>query len=132
MSYQRMNALVCAGTFWDRVCPDGRVATKKGYPDKINGVTLTPGLPFSQIGAIDGDDDCTHFLSCCVGKWKRKITLPNTQLPEIEFRGGGLDLSSPFASVKVYGETYAPRLVGALIMKGARVIDPKDGRRSRA
>jgi hypothetical protein len=73
MPYDRMAALTYAGAFYDKVCHDARVATKGGYPARINNVLLTPGLPLNQIGAITGEDDCTHFISCCVGQGKGKL-----------------------------------------------------------
>ena len=40
----------------------------------------------------------------------------------VDFPGGGLPISSPFSTSRVYGETYTPRLVGALILKGATIV----------
>jgi hypothetical protein len=111
MTYQRMAALISAANFWDKVSHDGRVALgskTNGYPLSINGVQLSPGLPFSSIGPIPGEEDCTHFISCCIGQAKAKIHV-GTQ--DIELRGGGLPVPQPFKDLKVYGETYAPRLV---------------------
>lgn len=122
MPYNRMFAGNYAASFYDKVCHDGRVATSHGYPTAINGVTLTPALPFSQIGAINGDDDCTHFISCCVGQGRAKLTVGGRA---VELAAGGLDIASPLRQFGVYGETYAPRLVGALIIKGARVVAPQ-------
>jgi hypothetical protein len=114
MAYNRAAAVAYARQYCDKVCHDGKVATKSGYPSQINNVTLTPGLPFKEIGPMPNDDDCTHFISCCVGQGP----------------GGGLSIKSPFGvdhapdqpDLKVYGETYAPRLVGALIIRGAKFI----------
>ena len=55
-----------------------------------------------QIGAIDGEDDCTHFISCCVGQGLGTIQVGDRQ---IEFPGGGISILSPFAANGVYGET---------------------------
>jgi hypothetical protein len=124
MPYNRMAACTYAGAFYDKVCHDGFVATRQnpGYPKKINNVTLTPGLPFSQIGAIDREDDCTHFLSCCVGQSRGTLPVGGR---DTQFPGGGLHVTSPFANIGVYGETYTPRLVGRLIILGARVVQPQ-------
>jgi hypothetical protein len=122
MPYDRMAALTYAGAFYDKVCHDARVATKGGYPARINNVLLTPGLPLNQIGAITGEDDCTHFISCCVGQGKGKLQVGGR---DIDFPGGGLAISSPFQSAGVYGETYTPRLVGALIFKGVKIVPPQ-------
>jgi len=119
MPYARMYALIYAGIFWDKVCHDARVATKQGYPTKINNVTLTSGLPFTQVGAISGEEDCSHFISCCVGQGRGKLRVGGR---DIDVYGGGLQIPSPFANAKVYGETYAPRLVGALIANKSKVI----------
>lgn len=119
MKYDRMAACNYAGAFYDKVCHDGRVATRGGYPSAINSVALTPGLPFSQIGAISGEDDCTHFLSCCVGQVRGTLRVGGNN---VDFPGGGLPISSPFSTSRVYGETYTPRLVGALILKGATIV----------
>jgi hypothetical protein len=119
-----MAACNYAGAFYDKVCHDGFVATKQtpGYPRTINNVTLTPGLPFSQIGAIDRENDCTHFLSCCVGQTRGKLSVGGR---DMEFPGGGLHLTTPFANIGVYGETYTPRLVGRLVILGARIVPPQ-------
>jgi hypothetical protein len=122
MSYLRMHALIYAGVFWNRVCHDGRVATKKGYPKEINKVKLTPGLPFADVGFIDGEEDCTHFLSCCVGNGRGKITVGGRT---IEIRGGGLLIPSPFQGAGIYGETYVPRGIGALTTHGAKIVPPQ-------
>lgn len=120
--YNRAGALIYAAYFHDRICHDGRVATKKGYPGSINGVRLSPGLPFSQVGAIDGEEDCTHFISCCLGQTVSKIRWGSF---EVEHRGGGLRIGSPFRNHGVYGETYVPRLIGTLVALGAKIIGPQ-------
>jgi hypothetical protein len=117
-----MFALIYAGTFWNRVCHDGRVATKTGYPATINGVKLAPGMLFSDVGAISGEEDCTHFLSCCVGKIQAKVKINGR---EILFRGGGLAIHSPFKNAGVFGETNVPRGVGALIANRAKIVPPQ-------
>jgi hypothetical protein len=114
-----MAALISAANFYDKVSHDGRVALgskQNGYPLAINGVQLSPGLPFSAIGPIPNEEDCTHFISCCIGQAKAKIRVGSQ---DIEFRGGGLPVPQPFKDIKVYGETYAPRLVYWL--KGSRL-----------
>ena len=118
MSYSRMAAICYAGAFFNRVCHDGKNATRNGYPAAINGVTLTPGLALADIGPIPNDFDCTHFISCCLGQARGRINVGGT---EVEFSGGGLNIPSPIHN-GVYGETYAPRLVGWLIANGAKVI----------
>jgi hypothetical protein len=120
-----MNALIYAGHFWDKVCHDGRIGTKHGYPQTINGVTLQPGLPFSQIGAISGEDDCAHFISCCVGTGVANLNVGGVNIP---LRGGGIPLHSPIRGV--YGQTHVAHLVGNLLGNGAKLVTrqfiPKD------
>lgn len=118
MPYNRMAAITYAGAFFNRVCHDGKNATREGYPAVINGVKLTPGLALSAIGPMPHDFDCTHFISCCLGRGEGRLVVGGR---EITFHGGGLDIPSPIGN-GVYGETYAPRLVGWLIANGARVI----------
>src|SRR5437868_1220576 len=121
IKYNRMAALIYATYFYDKVCHDGRIALKKGYPPKINGVKLTSGLPFSQIGARDEEEDCTHFMSCCVGQSHFRTI--SDGFP-IEIRGGGLRIGSPFRNLGVYGETYVPRLLATLRSLGATILQP--------
>jgi hypothetical protein len=122
MPYNSMAPCTYAGAFYDKVCHDGFVATKQGYPKNINNVNLTPGLPFSHIGAINREDDCTHLLSCCVGQSLGTLSVGgrNTQFP-----GGGLHVTSRFANIGVYGETCTRRLVGRLMILGARMVQPQ-------
>jgi hypothetical protein len=126
MAYDRKNAILSAMGLWDRVSHDGYVAIggpagkRSGPPKVINGVTLAPGLPFSEIGTIDQEDDCAHFVSCCLGRTRCKVTVFGN---DFEVLGGGLDIPSPFRPV--YGQTHAGRLAGALVSKGARIIQPQ-------
>jgi hypothetical protein len=119
--YNPMAAVTYAGAFFNRVCHDGKLATRAGYPTVINGVTLTPGLPLADIGPIPNDFDCTHFISCCLGLGRGQLNVGGRS---IQFPGGGLHISSPIGH-GVYGETYAPRLVGWLIIHGAKVISQR-------
>lgn len=124
MPYNRMAACTYAGAFFDKVCHDGFVATKQnpGYPKIINKVTLTPGLPFSQIGAIDRENDCTHFMSCCLGQSHGTLSVGGR---DVQFSGGGMHIGSPFSNIGVFGETYTPRLIGQLIILGAQIVSPQ-------
>ena len=117
MAYNRFAAVMCAGVLWDRVALDGKVATKNGYPAKINGVTLKAGMPFSDIGAINGEDDCAHFISCCVGDFPGTIDYRGTKMT---LRGGGLQI--PQAVKGVYGQTHVAHLAGTLIRNGGRFV----------
>jgi hypothetical protein len=127
MAYVRAFAVNYARYYWNRVCHDGRVATRSGYPREINKVSLSPGLAFSDIGTIDGEEDCTHFLSCCVGNGLGVIQADTRYgtVPVPMFPGGGLHMPSPFAFAAVYGETYTPRIVPVLKRLGATVVGPE-------
>ncbi|MBZ5621604.1 MAG: hypothetical protein LAQ69_23175 [Acidobacteriia bacterium] len=135
MGYNRRHAVNYARAFWNRVCHDGKVATRSGYPRKINGKILSPGLPFSAIGQIEHEEDCTHFISCCVGqtaKVKVEDTWNEPNDPWVTLKdvnsaiGGGLHIPSPWASIGVYGHDTTPVLIGALIAHGAKIIpNPK-------
>jgi hypothetical protein len=116
-----MAAITYAGAFFNRVCHDGKNATRRGYPLAINGVTLRPGLPLTDIGPMPDDFDCTHFISCCLGRGSGRVNVGGR---DIVFTGGGLNIPSPIGN-GVYGETYAPRLVGWLIANGAKVISQR-------
>ena len=97
MSYARMNAIISAMVLADRVAHDGRVGTKRGYPKIINGATLQPGMLLKEeIGFIDGEEDCAHFLSCCLGTTSCELDVGGNQ---ITVRGGGLHIPSPFHPV---------------------------------
>ena len=127
MPYNRAAAVNYARYFWDKICHDGHIASKTGYPTRANNVQLVPGLPFSHIGHIDDEEDCTHFLSCCVGNGIGMTTargpLMGASVPiPIPVTGGGLPISSPFSPQGVYGETWAPSLVKALRNLGAKVV----------
>jgi hypothetical protein len=138
MGYNRMSAVNYARAFWNRVCHDGQVATGYGYRQgvtKINGVTLTPGLPFSAIGKITLELDCTHFISCCVGQThtiKVEDTWNEPRDPWVSLRdvnsavGGGLDIPSPYAHLGVYGHDTTPVLISRLRQLGAKMIPNPD------
>jgi hypothetical protein len=65
MPYDRDKAVQYASTYWDRVCHDGRVvATKDDNSIKIE--KYDAGESFNNIN-ISGENDCTHFISCCIG-----------------------------------------------------------------
>jgi hypothetical protein len=70
----------------------------------------------------DDDFDCTHFISCCLGSARGRINVGGAQ---VMFAGGGLPIRSPFKENGIYGETFAPRLVGWLIANGAKVISDR-------
>jgi hypothetical protein len=124
-SYNRADAVAYALEFWDEICHDGRIATKLGYLTNVNNVKLTPGKPFSEIGAVNLEEDCTHFLSCCVGDHVTRLDMQfpglASRLP-VTVRGGGLNIGSPFAAAGVFGQTWTPQLVVELLKQGAKVV----------
>jgi hypothetical protein len=112
-----------AMTFATRVCPDGYIATSVGYfggSKQVNNVSISAGMLFSDIGAIDHEDDCAHFISCCLGQTSCNLTVGSTTAT---FQGGGFNIPSPFKPV--YGQTHAGRLAGALVTLGAQIISPQ-------
>jgi hypothetical protein len=118
MHYDRDAAVNYAGWFWNNVCHDGYVATKT---TKTGYAHFKPGTPLSDANAFP-EEDCAHFISCCIGQtnhdWEGQDRI-------YHIRGGGINLDSPIKrqfGIKVYGETYVPRLVGALLARGAKII----------
>jgi hypothetical protein len=83
----------------------------------INHVKVTPARPLSDFGkVILHEDDCSHFLSCCVGKTEFKK--PDGTV----IRGGGLDIgTSKHIPPPGYGHDNPPYLLGVLQAHGARV-----------
>jgi hypothetical protein len=122
-AYARMFALIYAATFHNRICSDGRIATKAGYPLSLpNGVKLTPGIPFAETGFIAGQEDCTHFISCCIGR------PPVMKFNGIDVPGGGLHIqtASHMANVGAYGQDYVPNLLAYLVShRMATIIQPQ-------
>jgi len=113
--YSRMKALIYVGTFWNRVATDGKLATKRGYPKVINGVTITPGMPYADFGnVVEGEEDCTHFMSCVIGQTTGTIDVGGNP---IQFSGGGLPISQPYKHLGVYGHDTVPNLVGELVSR---------------
>jgi hypothetical protein len=128
LAYNRTAAVNYARFFSNRVCHDARVALKTGYPSVISGVNLTPGLPLTQVGIPRSEEeDCTHFISCCVGQALPLMALPGALSPlriPVPFgpQSGGLAISSPFSALGVYGQTWTPALVDELKKLGAKVV----------
>jgi hypothetical protein len=109
--YNRMFAIQYAGIFFNRVTSDARVATKAGYPRAINGVTLTPGLFFSQVGFVNAEEDCTHFVSCCIGR------PPPMTIAGIKITAGNLPLQTAphVKAAGAYGRDTVPEMVPHLV-----------------
>jgi hypothetical protein len=120
--YVRMHSAQSAMALYNRVAHDGHIAMKSGYPTEMSGVTLKPGMLFSDIGVDSSDeDDCAHFLSCCLGRTHFKWD----EFGGVIMRGGGLDIPSPFKNRGVYGQTYVAQLAQSLLRLGGKIIPPQ-------
>lgn len=115
--YDRDAALDYSRRFWNVVCEDLCVAV--GHAPWYR--TVPAGTVFINDGGSehallpDGSkiswdelDDCTHYISCCVGK------------------GGGLNVPRSFPNM--YGQVSATRMVEWLLKSGNAVIKKKRAR----
>jgi hypothetical protein len=113
--YTRKAAIMYATRFWDRVCNDGFVGLGNSpwFRSVPGGVFEHIGNPNDQERLKDSAgniaatwkemDDCTHFLSSCLGE-----------------NGGGLPIKSEFNGP--YGILGAQRLVDYLIKKNYAIF----------
>lgn len=137
-SYNRTMALAYARKYWNHVCTDNYIAGKFAvniadelFPLGSAYRSVPAGTKFVHQSRNDGChweyaqlpdgsriewehlDDCTHFLSCCLGN-------PPGQV------GGGLNISSAFPQGP-YGQVGASSLVAFLKDQGwATVLKVKD------
>jgi hypothetical protein len=122
MAYDRPAAVAYANLFAKRVCHDGWVAAKP------RSVQFQAGRPLKEVrGLIADEDDCTHFISCCVGRVHRTVIVDG--VPRL-VRSGGIDLHSPMdhphLNPGLYGEITTPRAFGQLqIRGGGRIVHPQ-------
>jgi hypothetical protein len=118
VTYDRTCALDYARTYWNRVASDGHIAgefEKKAYvqvpADTVfvhDGGTDAPehaALPDGTTLPWSALDDCTHFMSCCVGS------------PPGDTTAGGLPVPSDFPAGP-YGILGAGRFVQMLVHHG--------------
>lgn len=72
MGYARGQAVCYAAAYWDKVCDDGYVATlgQPGYVQQTAAASLL-GL------SIPHEEDCTHFVSRCLGRLGGGLSIPN-------------------------------------------------------
>ncbi len=118
--YSRFKALTYIATYWNRVASDGKLATRSGYPKQINGVTIKPAMLYADFGNfVTGEEDCTHFMSCVIGQTKGTVNIGGAN---IQFEGGGLPISQPYAHFGVYGHDTVPNLVAELINRKFAVV----------
>jgi hypothetical protein len=96
MAYNRDNAVAYAKRYWDTVCHDKAVATAT----EINNKKISKIVYPAQKTGIDHEDDCTHFVSCCIGS-----------------QGGGLLLGT-WEMPPAYGVLSPLSLIGRLQQKG--------------
>jgi putative amidase-like protein len=107
--YNRLDARTYARFYALNVCHDGAVACVRF------GKTVfehQPPLSVLKGRSIDGQDDCTHFISCCIGHNGGVHLGKGGGQP-----GGGIPISPDFFQ-EAYGITGAPRLVKYLIERG--------------
>jgi hypothetical protein len=103
-NYDRNKAIAYAGRFWDKVCDDGFVAllSKKDQSKvrKSKVVKVALGTNLGSWTPPDGfnQDDCTHFISCCIGLHGGGLALGKWDIPPAY---GSL---SPLSLVKVLKE----------------------------
>lgn len=119
--YNRVGALLYAQLYAFNVCHDGRVATSGIYPRAPAGSPINQaGLPeaarrlpnaYAVPHPVLNEDDCTHFISCCIGA---NLQVPSPPaVPNVRC-GGGLSISQPFGS-SVFGHTTVPNLLWELL-----------------
>jgi hypothetical protein len=77
MTYRRGNALWYAATYFNRVCDDGCVATNDHQKSSL--VRLAPSSQLPK--EINHEDDCAHFVSCCIGRLGGGLLLGQWELP---------------------------------------------------
>ncbi len=72
MGYTRGQAVCYAAAYWDKVYDDGYVATlgQPGY------VKQTAGASLLEL-SIPHEEDCTHFVSRCLGRFGSGLSIPN-------------------------------------------------------
>lgn len=109
--YDRDQARHYARYYAKAVCHDGAVFTGGGGGG-LGVEHFDPGESLSDKN-IDGENDCTHFISCCVGDHKgvhNKHTGGKA--------GGGIPITAHDAIGWGYGITSAPRMVDYLLNRG--------------
>ena len=120
MAYSKKAAVNYADKYWNIVCDDlcAAIETDPFYKKLPAGTKYVPGKDSRSEHAVDPDgkvvatwdelDDCTHFLSCCLGK-----------------PGGGLQIPTSFPGGP-YGILSANTLAELLIAKKwAEVVGDK-------
>src|SRR4051812_25141036 len=90
MAYSKKAAVNYADKYWNIVCHDLHVAIGKGpfVRELPVGTTFVPSKNSLSEDAVDpaGNvvatwaelDDCTHFISCCIGRHGGGLTIPSS------------------------------------------------------
>jgi hypothetical protein len=133
--YDRLGALTYALYYWNKVCHDGRIAAN--WPSASSSKNRGPALygrarpgtiindPRNPISLQPGtsEDDCTHFMSCCVGF---KGSLPSSADGKPLAAGGGLAIYQTYPPYNnPFGMDNVPALLGDLKGKGfAQLVPP--------
>jgi hypothetical protein len=107
VNYSRQAAVDYALFFCNRVCSDGIVMSKS----KLN--RRNAGALLANVDSVEGENDCTHFVSCSLGKPPSFATDGGATLT-----GGGVYLSDAGfldkGTTGVYGILEPSPLVGYL------------------
>jgi hypothetical protein len=153
--YDAAAAVAYARKFWNKPCSDQRIApdlnqhpelAKRGFID-ASGITKFVKRPGQQAeDAVDaaghlapqGDwsflDDCTHFISCCIGRPPKGPLPSNATSRQINqwradvHAAGGLPLPTHSLDISMYGLSGVDRLVEFLTApsrKWAKILAEK-------
>ena len=120
MSYQRKNAFWYAFVFFNKVCDDGCIATNNGARSK-----LVRQKPASPLKSVNHEDDCAHFVSCCIGRLGGGLQLGQWDLPPaygVLSPGGLMARLTSKGLASVAGRN----LSGAKAAAGVAALDPGD------
>jgi Putative amidase domain len=128
MAYKRENALSYANKYWNLVCHDGVVAvvTEKNGVDTTSLKSFPKGTDISKMD-IEGENDCAHFVSCCIGthgggypitKWEFGMAYGFLSAPNLANylkTSGGVSLLGEFLERGAVDEKLAGMAVGDVI-----------------
>lgn len=142
VDYSRADAVDYARRFWNVPCSDGAVAISTGKGSLI----ASPGTRF--VHDADGTehaedaagrtvlgwrdlDDCTHFISCCIGRPPQAGEDFTRSGYKVE-RAGGLNVPSTQMGFPLYGYVRVSSLVEWLLArKIAKAVTTKSSDRSK-
>ena len=110
VTYDRAAACAYAVHF----APDGKLCHDDALAGKVTGRTV---FSFVEAPRAVGENDCTHFVSCCIGDHGGHFTRNGTSHPvkaADALPGGNVHLVGEF-SLQVYGYVSAPGFVSHLL-----------------